>query len=492
MSEVISLLKDFLFLAIAVMLFLVLIFLFSYKFVYRKLMHGQKEIKFKSLVLPLIFIGYLVIVFGATFLSRSDVYFGNTNFHLFSSYKEAFITASARNWRNIILNILLFVPIGALLPLLNKKLRKPYISITIGLLITLFIETIQTIFHIGIFEIDDIFNNALGTVIGYFLINIMFVIRNKEENKKALKVLLSILPLLITILSFIIIFVAYNSQSFGNLNVQYINKINMKNVTIENEIKDLNNNSKTADIYKSKIYSKDEVREIAKKVFGNVGSTISENNAPLFYEQTAIFYTDNEQSIWIEYIGGTYNFNNNSIPVKKENISSEPVSENDNNGVTESVSNYNPDPIREDVTKEEIIQLLESVGITLDFDYTYEVDNKNNHIIKVDKFEKDGALIDGSIICNIKTSGNYSLNNKIITYTKCNEADIISESDAYKMLESGKFKISTNEKIEKLDIISVNLTYMLDSKAFYQPVYKFSTHLNNSNEVQDIYIPAMK
>lgn len=48
-----------------------------------------------------------------------------------------------------------------------------------------------------------------------------------------------------------------------------------------------------------------------------------------------------------------------------------------------------------------------------------------------------------------------------------------------------------NEKLEKLELISVELDYMLDSKAFYQPVYKFNVNINNGNELQSIYIPAM-
>lgn len=479
--QIIDLLKDFSLLAILVIILLIIIFLFSYKLIYKKILHGKKEIKLKSLILPFIFTGYLIILLGATFLNRNQVYFGNINLHLFSSYKEAYISGLSSNWRNIILNILLFVPMGFLIPLLNKKLRKPYITIGIGFLISLLIEIIQAIAHIGICELDDIFNNTIGTVIGYCLFYAIFIIRNKEESKKILKALLSFIPLALTIICFSTIFLIYHFQEFGNLSIESINKINMKNIIIVNKIENLSTESNTADVYKSKIYSKEEVREIAEELFTNIGSKLVDDSSILSYDQTAIFYSDNNQSIWIEYIGGTYNLNNNS-----SNISNNKQTNSDS-------SNYNPDPVRDNVTKEEILELINSIGIDLNFDYIYDINDKNTHIFKVNKFIKDDILIDGNISCSLKTSGNYNLTNNLITYNKSKACDIISEYEAYTELIKGNFAYNMNNpKIEKLDIITAELSYMLDSKAFYQPVYKFDVYINNSDTLESIYIPTIK
>ena len=71
---------------------------------------------------------------------------------------------------NSILNILLFVPIGLLLPMLcNSCCRFKNIMI-IGFLCSLTIELGQ-IFTYRVTDINDLITNAAGTALGYFLFN---------------------------------------------------------------------------------------------------------------------------------------------------------------------------------------------------------------------------------------------------------------------------------------------------------------------------------
>ena len=66
------------------------------------------------------------------------------------------------------LNIVLFVPMGYLLPF---RLRQPKLwnVLAIGAAISLLIETVQLLTHLGWFDVDDIFLNTLGALIGYGL-----------------------------------------------------------------------------------------------------------------------------------------------------------------------------------------------------------------------------------------------------------------------------------------------------------------------------------
>lgn len=66
-----------------------------------------------------------------------------------------------------VLNMLLFVPFGYLLPQW-KKMRWYYV-ITFGFLISLLIETCQLVFHFGVFELDDLVKNTMGAVLGWLL-----------------------------------------------------------------------------------------------------------------------------------------------------------------------------------------------------------------------------------------------------------------------------------------------------------------------------------
>lgn len=73
------------------------------------------------------------------------------------------------NWaelQNIILNIMLFVPFGYLLPSLFPRLRWWQV-ILLGLAFSLTIELLQLITRLGYADVDDLINNTLGAAIGF-------------------------------------------------------------------------------------------------------------------------------------------------------------------------------------------------------------------------------------------------------------------------------------------------------------------------------------
>ncbi len=63
-------------------------------------------------------------------------------------------------------NLIWFVPLGILLPLLTKVQRS---TILWGFLLSLYIEVSQYIFGTGVSEVEDLILNTAGTVIGYGL-----------------------------------------------------------------------------------------------------------------------------------------------------------------------------------------------------------------------------------------------------------------------------------------------------------------------------------
>lgn len=179
MSNILDLLKSYLLLGITIIMFAGIIFFIGYYLIYRKIINGKKIIGKKRLFLHAVMICYIVIIIGAVFLSRSAGIYGDINLHIFSSYKEAYHNMKESLFRNIILNILLFVPMGFLLPFYSDKLKRIYKVVPIGFFVTLFIEIIQYVLKLGIFEIDDIFNNTLGTLIGYCIFMTGYHLKNK-------------------------------------------------------------------------------------------------------------------------------------------------------------------------------------------------------------------------------------------------------------------------------------------------------------------------
>ena len=79
---------------------------------------------------------------------------------LFWSYRLFFISPVMR--LQIFNNILLFVPLGAML---NRLWLRGYV-VLIPVLLSLIIETLQLVLGRGLFETDDIISNSLGGLIG--------------------------------------------------------------------------------------------------------------------------------------------------------------------------------------------------------------------------------------------------------------------------------------------------------------------------------------
>ena len=78
-------------------------------------------------------------------------------------------TVKITNWaelKHIILNILLFIPFGYLLPSLFSRLRWWQV-ILLGLAFSLCIELLQLITKLGYADVDDLINNTLGAAIGF-------------------------------------------------------------------------------------------------------------------------------------------------------------------------------------------------------------------------------------------------------------------------------------------------------------------------------------
>ena len=69
----------------------------------------------------------------------------------------------------IFLNVLLFVPFGFLLPMVQKRFNNVFAVTLLGFIFSCGIESMQYITGRGLTEIDDIINNTAGAFCGYLL-----------------------------------------------------------------------------------------------------------------------------------------------------------------------------------------------------------------------------------------------------------------------------------------------------------------------------------
>ena len=84
---------------------------------------------------------------------------------------------------------------------------------------------------------------------------------------------------------------------------------------------------------------------------------------------------------------------------------------------------------------------------------------------------------------------NLHINNYIYQYDVCGEYKIISEEEAYEKIKAGEFNSYELYDIQSIVVRSVKLCYQVDSKGFYQPVYRFECTIDG--EGRPIFIPAL-
>lgn len=96
-------------------------------------------------------------------LHRSSNGIHQMNLTLFWSYRQW--KAQDVRWQ-IMMNIALFAPLGA--SLRSLKLH-PIVVFLLGLALSVCIEYTQYRYALGLCEADDVFNNTLGAMMGYYL-----------------------------------------------------------------------------------------------------------------------------------------------------------------------------------------------------------------------------------------------------------------------------------------------------------------------------------
>lgn len=106
---------------------------------------------------------YVYIVVGITILSRIGSQFRCAYFELFRIFQDPFFEPA-----QFLENIYLFIPYAVLLFGFSSKMRNGRRMFIVGLISSITIEITQWITYTGYFDIDDIWMNVLGMMLGYF------------------------------------------------------------------------------------------------------------------------------------------------------------------------------------------------------------------------------------------------------------------------------------------------------------------------------------
>ncbi len=140
-----------------------------------------RKIKMRQALAVLLLVVYLGIVFGSTVFTRMPTV---RQYELlpFWSWREVLQSNDKMLLQENLLNCLLLVPMGMLLPIImNHRVRLAH-ALLAGVMVSVAIELCQLIFMRGLFEWDDMIHNGLGCMLGCCIVN--FVIKWISKFRK--------------------------------------------------------------------------------------------------------------------------------------------------------------------------------------------------------------------------------------------------------------------------------------------------------------------
>ncbi|ANF95037.1 hypothetical protein AR543_02625 [Paenibacillus bovis] len=396
------------------------------------------------------------------------------NFRLFSGYLSAWNQWSLSEFQLILFNMMMFMPLGFLLPLLGMRIRRFTPVLIISLIVTIGIELIQMISGRGIFELDDIFHNTLGSIAGYLIMQaILDSVQQRKLHFKSAGLALCI-PM-----AFVLLFTSalaiYQAKELGNLSIRPAIKQDMEGVKVELDAK-LPEKAEMVSLYvNDHIYNLEYGKHMAELVQQSFdlqqkqGKRVDGmNRIWLFTDRSGISYTFNynlQDGGWQLYgeSGETVKLTKEEV-VKHREVYENWMRDNDILPADTIFSLQNEDTLRWDIRK--------------------PVDG----IAKGEKGFTSGMvmIMPSAIGQKVPRDLFYMMNqNKYVR-----KVEVMSPAQAYAQVLEGNFSVYNDmKKGDLLRVKQYELAYTYDSKGYYQPAYRFSGTVNG--EQWETLIPAI-
>lgn len=451
---------------------LALLFIAGY-LIYKKAFHGKRTFSKTQFISAFLLCCWGLLVIGLTSLSRGSNFTGSFNMHFLSGYVSAWNNWSLSELQLILFNMLMFAPLGFLLPLLWKRAEKLWVTLAVASALTASLELFQLLTGTGIFELDDLFHNLIGSLFGYFWI--MAILTSiREKSLRIAPIAKALLIPCAVALTLGAVFYAYERQPYGNMSILPAVKQNMSDIRIEAQWEPLEQGA-TAAVYLNK-YARDDVyiQGIKTKLAAleeltflnptrredeNVGYTGTDANGNPF--RLLFFFRTGEWSYTT--------FKENALQLTQESAQ-------------QLRTCY-------ETWMEEMALLPEDVRFSVQNGDTLRWD-----VVSDEGFcAENGAFQQGSVMIQFDETGALSNFYYFITWNEyVATEEILSESQAFEQIKEGNFEqYPPFQPGDTLYITSCELDYLYDTKGFYQPAYAFGGYINHAENLWVARIPAL-
>ncbi len=429
--------------------------------IHRRIYGGERKFPWSKIFLWLLFIGYLAVVFFATNF-RTSMGRRQVNYHLFRAWLEAWNSFSQQQWLNVLLNIAMFGPLGFLLPLLGRKFRKWYLTIPAGFALSLGLELLQFVFARGVCDVDDLFCNTLGAVMGYFIIMTLLALRDRKWKDLFAWGCLALVP----VAAIAGLFGVYGWKEYGNLPMTPSYTVNTRGMVWELAC-ELPETDTALPVYRGQSRSLEDCDAFAEAFNSLIGV---EYQSVSYYQEEAYYMVHGSDKgahfLIVNYMDQGYRYS----------------------------AHLDEDPKWLEADRETVEKALEPYPVYITEAAEFIPEGEGWFRFSAERIFEGEQLCDGVLRVRLASDGAVmELENGLLSYTLHDTVAAISPEEACERLMAGKFSDGgyfEHKKPETVTILSCGLLYTVDTKGFYQPVYYFDVA---SGDYEDrILIPARK
>ena len=241
----------------------------------------------------------------------------------------------------------------------------------------------------------------------------------------------------------------------------------MSKVSLNSKVELTDDEDKEKKVYTLNRLSAEDALNFAQDFFKKLGTTVDKSNIDTYDNQILYSSSDGRYKIMVYLNGGAYSFTDFNC--------------------SDNVINQNMD-------KESVIAALKKYNVKpcdiAEFEQEREDGKKlSSYRFYVDLNEKNNKLTDGYLTIS-QSNKILNIYNYIYTYKSYGKYKIISQEEAYDKIKAGQFNSYELYNIKSILIRSIKLCYQLDSKGYYQPVYRFECTIDG--EGRPIFIPALE
>lgn len=266
------------------------------------------------------------------------------------------------------------------------------------------------------------------------------------------------------IILLLIIFSIGKVQEFRNSNEKHSYKESVSGIEVTSVAVFSDDKAKDK-VLSPKVVDKTETYKFAKDFFKRLGKELDSSCSEKYEEHVgysvsdSYFTSDKRYNLGVDHTGLTFIY-------------------------TDSTSYEGT--VATSVDEKALREALKKYGVIIPTEAVYTVNGGIMHNFKVSMAKVGDKIIDGEVHCDFYTDGTIKyIDYDLIEYEPVDESEVISEAEAYKYIKDGQFK--SYRDIQSMDVKSVKLEYIANSRGYLQPIYKFEASTNG----ETIFIPVL-